>query len=53
VARPGEAVGGLTVVRFTNNHLPYAITWYVLAIMTTAGLVYWLGLNRRAAHRAG
>ena len=26
-------VGGLTVVTFHNNHLVYAITWYVLALM--------------------
>lgn len=51
--RPGEPVGGLTVVRFTNNHLVYAITWYVLAIMTAAGLVYWIGVDRGAARRPG
>lgn len=26
-------VGGLTVVRFTNNHLVYALTWFALAAM--------------------
>lgn len=26
-------VGGLTVVRFRNSHLVYAITWYTLALM--------------------
>ena len=26
-------VGGLTVVRFHNSHLVYAITWYALALM--------------------
>ncbi|MET0331553.1 MAG: SURF1 family protein [Dyella sp.] len=25
--------GGLTVIRFPNNHLVYLITWYVLALM--------------------
>ncbi|MES2337383.1 MAG: SURF1 family protein [Pseudomonadota bacterium] len=40
-ATVGEPVGGLTVVRFPNNHLPYAITWYILALMATAGLLYW------------
>jgi surfeit locus 1 family protein len=24
-------VGGLTVVRFSNNHLVYALTWFALA----------------------
>jgi surfeit locus 1 family protein len=42
-ANPGGLpIGGLTVVRFTNNHLVYALTWYALAIMSVAGafLVY-------------
>lgn len=29
-------VGGLTVVRFNNNHLQYALTWFVLALMVVA-----------------
>ncbi len=44
---PGGPIGGLTVVRFANNHLPYAITWYTLAIMAAGGLIYWLRLGRR------
>ena len=36
---PERAVGGLTVVSFTNNHLVYALTWYALAIM--AGAAWW------------
>lgn len=31
-------VGGLTVVRFPNNHLVYAITWYTLAAMAAFAL---------------
>nr|WP_245581834.1 SURF1 family protein [Phyllobacterium phragmitis] len=31
----GLPVGGLTVVRFRNTHLVYAITWYLLALMST------------------
>ncbi|BBD97103.1 SURF1 family protein [Sphingobium amiense] len=27
-------VGGLTVLRFANNHLQYAITWFALAVMS-------------------
>ncbi|MBB5715622.1 SURF1 family protein [Sphingomonas aerophila] len=46
-AKPGDPIGGLTVVRFTNNHLAYAITWYMLAIMTAAGFVYWMFGRRR------
>lgn len=38
----GLPIGGLTVVRFRNNHLVYALTWYALAMMSAAGayLVY-------------
>ena len=25
--------GGLTVIRFPNNHLGYLLTWYALALM--------------------
>lgn len=45
---PGGPVGGLTVVQFPNNHLPYAITWYVLAVMAAGGFLYWLRAERRA-----
>ncbi|MGE7418742.1 SURF1 family protein [Methylobacterium tarhaniae] len=31
--RPGEPVGGLTVVAFRNHHLIYALTWFGLAAM--------------------
>ncbi|WP_454856159.1 SURF1 family protein [Rhizobium binxianense] len=36
----GLPVGGLTVIDFPNNHLVYAITWYVLAAMVAGLLVY-------------
>lgn len=35
----GYPVGGLTVVRFPNNHLQYAITWFALAAMTVGGYI--------------
>lgn len=35
----GLPVGGLTVVSFRNSHLVYAITWYLLAVMS-AGAGY-------------
>jgi len=49
--RPGadQPIGGLTVVTFANNHLVYAVTWYMLAAMTLAALLFW----RRAARRGG
>jgi surfeit locus 1 family protein len=39
---PGQPIGGLTVVTFTNNHLGYAITWYTLAMMTAGAFFFWL-----------
>lgn len=40
--RSGEAypVGGLTVIRFRNDHLVYALTWYALALMVAGGTLY-------------
>ncbi|WP_242499830.1 SURF1 family protein [Methylibium sp. Pch-M] len=40
-------VGGLTVIRFANNHLVYALTWFALAFMV-AGAALWAV---RDAHR--
>lgn len=31
--------GGLTVIRFTDNHLIYALTWFGLAMLSVAGAV--------------
>jgi surfeit locus 1 family protein len=36
---PGWPRGGLTVVSFRNTHLLYALTWFALALLSTAGLV--------------
>lgn len=46
-ARRGEPVGGLTVVRFPNNHLAYAITWYSLAVMVAGAFLVLLRVERR------
>lgn len=35
----GYPVGGLTVVKFRNAHLVYALTWFTLAGLCVAGLV--------------
>ncbi|GJD73206.1 SURF1 family protein [Methylobacterium goesingense] len=48
----GWPVGGLTIVAFPDNHLVYAITWYVLALMVAGALVYTLSDARRAKRRA-
>ncbi|EJC85715.1 hypothetical protein Rleg4DRAFT_7604 [Rhizobium leguminosarum bv. trifolii WSM2297] len=40
-ANPGGLpVGGLTIIHFPNNHLVYAITWYGLAAMAIALLLF-------------
>lgn len=41
---------GLTVLHFSNNHLMYALTWFALALMTAAALVYAMVVELRA-HR--
>jgi surfeit locus 1 family protein len=44
-------IGGLTIIRFPNNHLQYAITWFALAAMTVAGYILVMrhtGKDRRA-----
>lgn len=43
--------GGLTVVRFANSHLVYALTWFCLALMSAGGGVLFLReqKKRRAA----
>jgi len=44
-------IGGLTVIAFPNNHLSYAITWYVLALMVAGG--WWLILRHERRLRCG
>ena len=41
-------VGGLTVIRFHNSHLVYAITWYGLALMIVGATVLVLREGRRS-----
>jgi len=41
-------VGGLTVIAFPDNHLMYAITWFIMALMTLVGaVVVWRDQRRR------
>jgi surfeit locus 1 family protein len=45
--------GGLTVIRFPNNHLSYLITWYALALMVAVA-AFFVGrseIRRRRAAR--
>lgn len=44
----GLPVGGMTVVRFRNAHLIYALTWFALAAMALAGLALSTGWWRRS-----
>jgi surfeit locus 1 family protein len=39
----GGPIGGLTVVRFPNNHLIYALTWFALALMLAGKLFVTFG----------
>ena len=50
--RPGWPVGGLTVIRFPNSHLVYAITWFGLALMVAGGGAY-LAYDQRRARQGG
>jgi surfeit locus 1 family protein len=45
---PGGPVGGLTVVRFPNSHLVYALTWFTLAVMAVGGAVVAVVGDRRS-----
>ena len=42
----GGPRGGLTVLRFSDNHLVYALTWFALALLSLAGI--WLVLRKPA-----
>jgi surfeit locus 1 family protein len=44
--RGGWPKGGLTVVKFPNSHLMYAITWFLLAAMLTAVSVWLVWLRK-------
>lgn len=47
----GYPVGGLTVIRFRNTHLVYALTWFTLSAMVAGGLVMLIRHDR--AERRG
>lgn len=49
--RANAPVGGLTVIHFPNSHLAYAVTWYILALMGTVGLIYWMRVERQRPDR--
>ncbi|MCH2076034.1 MAG: SURF1 family protein [Rhodobacteraceae bacterium] len=43
--------GGLTIVGFRNSHLSYALTWYAMALLFAAGMVYVIWDRVRARKR--
>lgn len=43
-------VSGLTVVRFRNHHLQYALTWFALALMVVVAVWRVLREDRRPTH---
>lgn len=47
---PGQPSGGLTVVRFTDNHLVYALTWFAMAALALWG-AWRVARERRGAAR--
>lgn len=51
---PTWPVGGLTVIKFPNSHLSYALTWFALALMVVfaAWRVYLEERRRRRSHGA-
>ncbi len=50
-APPTGPVPGLTVIEFHNNHLVYAVTWYMLALMVAAGALFVARHEFRSAPR--
>lgn len=47
---PAWPVGGLTVIKFPNSHLSYALTWFALALLVAfAAWRVWLEERRRRA----
>ncbi|MGO4259030.1 SURF1 family protein [Lysobacter sp. TAB13] len=48
---PAWPVGGLTVIKFPNNHLQYALTWFALALMVVAAAAR-VALEERRLRRA-
>jgi len=39
--------GGETVLKISNRHMEYVVTWYGLALVTPVLLIYWLVRQRR------
>jgi len=42
--------GGLTVVKFRDSHLSYALTWFGMALLTLVGAAFLFASERRVRH---
>ncbi len=49
----GWPVGGLTVIRFRNTHLVYALTWFALACLAAGAVALVLRIEWRSRKPAG
>ncbi len=45
------SIGGLTVIKFRDTHMVYALTWFALAAMVATGLAILLKHDRRVRRR--
>ena len=52
-AGSGWPRAGMTVIHFRNQHLQYALTWFVLAAMALWGVLRLLSEQRRMRHHGG
>lgn len=52
-ARAGWPRGGLTVVRFRDHHLQYALTWFAMALLTLVAGACLFVIERRFRHHRG
>ena len=50
---PEWPAGGMTVVRFRNQHLQYALTWFALALLSLYGGWRVFSSGRRLRHHGG
>lgn len=49
-ASDGWPRGGMTVVKFRDSHLSYALTWFGMALLTLVGGVFLFASERRLRH---
>lgn len=52
-SRAGWPRGGMTVVKFRDHHLQYALTWFAMAVLTLVAGACLFVLERRFRHHRG